>query len=146
MLAGPRKSLQCGLTLVELAVAVVVVVIVAAIAIPAYRHHVLQVKSVDATRELQALVLRLEACRRRTGSYAHMDDQKNACLVLPYSIRERTYRISGEISADAFLLTATPQGSQADDVRCGAFTVDHNGQQGVTGRSSPRECWQESRR
>lgn len=124
-------------------VAIVVIAILIAIGIPGYRHHVLRVKSADAPRELLTVALRLQGCHKRTGSYVHMDDVPNACVLLPYEIAEGTYRISGDIGDDAFLLTATPIGSQEAESRCSAFTLDHLGQQNVTGTSSadPKSCW-----
>jgi type IV pilus assembly protein PilE len=141
MKAGTRTSLQSGVSLVELAVAVVVIAIIMAIAIPAWRHHVLRLKSVDATRELRMLALRLAECRNRTGRFTRLDDTQTACIGLPYAITEGTYSISGEISGDAFLLKAIPRGSQEADSRCAAFTLDHHGQQGVTGSGTVQDCW-----
>jgi type IV pilus assembly protein PilE len=141
MKAGPRTSLQAGVSLIELTVAVVVIAILVAVAIPAYRHHVLRLKSVDATRELRMLALRLAECHKRTGSFTRLDDTQSACIGLPYPIPEGTYSISGEIAADSFLLTASPLGSQEVDSRCAAFTLDHRGQQGVTGSGTTQDCW-----
>ncbi|MEO8309485.1 MAG: type IV pilin protein [Pseudomonadota bacterium] len=141
MTAGSRALLQDGVTLTELAVIGAVIAVLVAIGIPSYRHHVLRVKSVDAIRELRTLALRLEGCRSRTGSYTRLDDVPNACVRLPYAIPEGTYRISGDIVADAFLLTATPIGSQVADTHCSAFTLDHLHQQGITGTGTAPGCW-----
>jgi type IV pilus assembly protein PilE len=141
MKAGSRSWLQVGVTLTELAVAIAVIAIFIAIGIPTYRQHVLRVKSEDAARELLMVAQRLQGCQKRTGHYARLDDVPNACVTLPYDIPEGTYRISGDIVADAFLLTATPIGSQAVDAHCRAFTLDHLGQQGVTGSATPKDCW-----
>jgi type IV pilus assembly protein PilE len=142
MKVGSRSWPQVGVTLTELAVAVVVIAILIAVAIPRYRQHVLRVKSEDAPRELLMVALRLQGCHKRTGSYARLDDVSNACVMLPYEIPEGTYRISGDIMADAFLLTAMPIGRQADDAQCSAFTLDHLGQQGVTGTGTALRCWE----
>jgi type IV pilus assembly protein PilE len=141
MKAGSRSWPQVGVTLVELAVAVAVIAILIAIAIPAYQQHVQRVKSEDAPRELLMVALRLQGCHKRTGSYVRLDDASNACVLLPYEIPEGTYQISGDIMANAFLLTATPIGSQAHDAQCSAFTLDHLGQQGVTGSGTALRCW-----
>jgi type IV pilus assembly protein PilE len=141
MRVGSRRTLQVGVTLTELLVAIVVIAILIALAIPAYRHHVLRVKSGDAPRELLMLAVRLQGCHKRTGSFARFDDVPNACVTLPYAIPEGTYRISGEITADAFLLTATPTGMQAGDTQCSGFTLDHLGAQGITGTGTPADCW-----
>ena len=143
MKAGQQTSLQAGVTLIELAVAVVVIAILVVIGSASYRHHVLRVKSADAPRELLMLAVRLQGCHERTGSYAHRDDVPNACATLPYATPEGAYQISGDIGADTFVLRATPMGGQAADEECAEFTLDHLGRQGVTGRSAadPRSCW-----
>jgi type IV pilus assembly protein PilE len=141
MKAGSRSPLHVGVTLIELLVAVVVIGLVVAVSIPAYRHHVLRVKHGDATRELALVALRLQACHKRTGSYASLDDVPNACVALPYTVPEGTYRISGDIKTDEFLVTATPLESQTADTQCRAFTLDHQGRQGITGNGAPVDCW-----
>jgi type IV pilus assembly protein PilE len=143
MKAGQQTSLQAGVTLIELAIAVAVIAILIAIGNSSYRNHVLRVKSADAPRELLMLAVRLQGCHKRTGSYARRDDVPNACVTLPYATPEGDYQISGDIGADTFRLRATPIGGQAADERCAAFTLDHLGQQGVTGTASaePQGCW-----
>jgi type IV pilus assembly protein PilE len=143
MKSGPATSRQAGVTLLEWVVAVLMIAILIAIGIPTYRHHVLRVKRSDAPRELLTLAHQLQRCHKRTGSYVRRDDGPDACATLPYAIPESDYRISGDIGADTFLLKATPTGRQTADEHCGAFTLDHLGQQGVTGTSAadPRGCW-----
>lgn len=141
MRADSRAPLQGGVTLIELAVVVAVIAVLLAFGIPAYKQHRLRIKSVDATRELLTLALRLQRCHERTGSYTRMDDVPNPCVALPGMIPEGTYNISGNIADDVFVLTATPVGSQTADTRCSAFTLDQLGKQGVTGTGTPQDCW-----
>jgi type IV pilus assembly protein PilE len=119
-----------------------VIAVLIAIGIPGYQHHVLRAKRVDASRELLMLAQRLQECHDRTESFARMDDVPNACVVLPYTILEGTYRITGAVAADGFLLSAEPQGPQAADSHCGAFTIDHTGTPGITGTGTSSACWQ----
>ena len=141
MTGSSRTSLQAGVTLIELVVAICLIAMLTAIGIPAYRHHAQRVNSGDAPRELLTLAQRLNACHKRTGNYTRLDDVPNACVTLPYAITEGTYRISGEVMSDSFLLRATPIRSQAADTRCKAFTLDHLGRQGITGTATAAECW-----
>lgn len=141
-----RKGLnQRGITLIELLVVVVVVGILAAIAIPSYRQYVIRVTRTDATRELLSVAQRLERCFSRTNDYTRLDDVPNPCVTLPYTNAEGTYLIENAVAmtANTFSLRAVPQGGQADDARCGSFTLNQIGQQGVTGTSAgdPRGCW-----
>ena len=141
MTGRARTSLQAGVTLIELAAAICLIAMLIAIGIPAYRHHALRVNSGDAPRELLTVAQRLQACHKRTGNYTRLDDVPNTCVALPYPITEGTYRISGEVMSDSFLLRATPIGSQAADTRCKAFTFDHLGRQGITGTATAADCW-----
>ena len=139
--AYPRRSSQRGVTLMELVVVVVVVAILAAVAIPAFRQHALRMKRTDAKRELLMLADQLERCRKHTSNYTRLDDVPHACIALPYTNPEGTYRITGAISSSTFQLTATPQGGQVSDAACGAFTLDQLGQHGITGNGAAAECW-----
>lgn len=136
---------QRGITLIELLIVVVVVGILAAIAIPSYRQYVIRVTRTDATRELLSVAQRLERCFSRTNDYTRVDDVPTACVTLPYTNAEGTYRIENvaAMTATTYSIRAVPQGGQADDTLCGSFTLNQLGQQGVTGTSAgdPRGCW-----
>ncbi len=135
---------QRGVTLIELLIVIVIVAILSAIAVPSYRKHVIRVTRTDAKRELLARASQLERCFTRTNDYTRVDDAGTACAALPYTNPEGTYTISvSNYAAGTFTLTATPQGQQAKDTECKAFTIDQLGNQGVTGTSSatPQGCW-----
>lgn len=133
---------QRGVTLIELMIVIVIVAILSAVAIPSYRKHVMRVSRTDAKRELLMLAGRLERCFTRTNNYTRLDDVPNPCLTLPYTVPEGTYRITASnYTANTFLLTATPQGKQANDNDCKAFTLDQLGVQSITGTGTAQGCW-----
>ncbi len=127
-----------GFTLIELMIVVVVIAILAAIAIPSYRQHVIKVKRTEAKVNLTDLAQKLQRCYTRSFSY-----NDGGCVVTlpPTSLPDGYYAITGEVEAQTFLLTATPQGSQADDTKCGNFTLDERGQQNISGSGDKNDCW-----
>lgn len=136
----PMRARQHGITLMELMVVLAIVGILSAIAIPAYRQHVVRVTRTDAKRDLMNIAQRLERCFTRSNDYE--DDGSGAdCVTLPQANPEGTYQVSGELTTRTFTLTATPLGGQASDAQCGAFTLNQLGQQGITGTGTAEGCW-----
>jgi len=132
---------QRGFTLVELMIVVLIVSILTAIAVPSYRQYVLRVTRTDAKVALTSISQRLERCFTQISPPVFNDA---ACtVVLPQNTPDNTYRITGNIAANTYALTATPINGQADDATgCGSFTVNQMGVQDVIGGTKPRnECW-----
>lgn len=131
-----------GITLIELVTVVLVVGILAAIAVPAYSTYVVRVNRTDAKSALMLMANNLERCFSRGYNYTIQETgSAAACVALPWTNPEDTYTVTGDITANTFLLTATPINSQTRDTKCGAFTLNQTGTQGVTGSLSPRKCW-----
>lgn len=127
-----------GVSLIELMIVVTVVGILAAIAIPAYRNHVIRVTRTDAKRDLLSNAQVLERCFTRFNIY---DSPGCNDIVYPYNNVEGTYTISSVVTPNAFTLTATPIGGQAEDTDCAAFTLTQTGTQGITGTGNAVRCW-----
>ena len=132
------RSDQRGVTLIELMIVVVILAIIAAIAIPSYRQQVLRSNRSDAKVALMQTVQNLERCFTSNSTYT-------GCVALPAASPEGIYTVSGEddeeITGTTYLLTATPQGGQADDTACGNFTIDQTNDRGITGTGTEDECW-----
>lgn len=130
-----------GVTLLELMIVVVVVGILAAIAYPSYRDQVRKSKRADGKAMLMEVAQGLERCYTRFGRYNNAGC--TAANNLPDLSSEGHYQISATaISATAFTLDATPQGTQADDVECGVLRLTSTGVQGSQGADADANgCW-----
>ena len=52
-----------------------------------------------------------------------------------------TLTISNPNGSGGYLLTATPQGVQTRDTKCGNLTLNAMGTRGVSGSTSVNDCW-----
>jgi type IV pilus assembly protein PilE len=135
-----------GVTLLEILVVLLLVAVIAAIAVPGYRHHVRRVNRTDATVALYALLSAQERFHLRHGSYtSDLTSTPPAGLGLEMLSQGRHYSLSVDLAADrqSFIATATPvpDGPQAGDEPCLAFSIDHRGRRAVTGSSDAATCW-----
>jgi type IV pilus assembly protein PilE len=143
------QRIQRGFTLVELLIVMVVIAILASIAIPSYRQHVMKVKRADAQSLIDQVAQRLERCYTRYNNYADQGAGVPECnFPATQDTQDGTYTITIARAADAsgaanqqYTVTATPLGAQADDTRCGVFTLNDAGVQGASGTDGPAKCW-----
>jgi type IV pilus assembly protein PilE len=124
-----------GMTLIEVMIVVVIIGILAAIAYPSYTSHVEKARRADAKAALLDAAQRLERCYTQTNTYV-------GCAV-PAESPDGFYTIAPTVAvtATSFSLTATRQGAQAGDTRCGNFTLTSNGVRTVSGTYSADQCW-----
>lgn len=132
-----------GFTLIELMVAVAILAIVMGIAIPSYNQWVLESGRADAKGVLMQTAQTLERCFTRYSAYDDEDCSlgQGATVMSENDKYEMTVT---RVNANQFLLTAVPQGGQANDTDCANFTLDHRGQKGANGGTDPavvEECW-----
>jgi len=128
-----------GFTLIEIMITVAIVAILASIAYPGYVSQVRKTRRSDAVAALLKTAQVLERCYTEynfyddTGCPAVQDDGSGGSeLASDYTSTENGYYIlSAALSPNAFTLTATPTGDQAND-KCGNFTYDHVGRKGVS--------------
>lgn len=116
-----------GVTLIELMVVVVIVAILAAIAYPSYRQYAIRANRTEAKTAMLQIAQGLEKCYTRFHAY-----NDGACAVATAAATATTtaagnYSVVGAMTADTYLLKATPQGGQADDTKCGTLSLDQTG-------------------
>lgn len=132
-----------GFTLIELMVALAILAIVMAVAIPSYTTYVTRSNRTEGKAILMNAAQALERCYTRYSAY----NSANCQVSFPIDSENGWYQIaqpaSGELSATAFTLTATPQGTQATrDTKCGSFTLTQNGTRGVSVEDTAvDDCW-----
>ena len=122
------KRLNLGFTLIELMITVVIIGILASIAYPTYTRYVQEARVTDGQAKLMEIAGQLERCYTSDYSYS-------GCLSLPMMSENRNYKVTGEISASTYTLTATHSGSQVTS-GCETLTLDQ------TGNHTPNDaCW-----
>ena len=127
-----------GMTLIELLIVVAIVGILAAVAGPAWNDQVLKSRRADARNALLMAQIEQEQYRANNLTYA---TTMSALGLGSYDSDLRDYYDLEVASADAssFLITATPNGSQANDSTCNVFAIRQTGPE-TTGYAAS-SCW-----
>lgn len=121
-----RSDNMRGMTLIELLIVVAIVGILAAIAGPAWNDQVIKSRRADARNTLLAAQIEQEQYRANNLTYA---TSMSAMGMGSFDSTTRDYYRVEVVSADAtgFLITATPNGNQANDSTCNVFAVRQTG-------------------
>jgi len=121
-----RSDNVSGMTLIELLIVVAIVGILAAVAGPAWNDQVIKSRRADARNTLLATQIEQEQYRANNLTYA---TSMSAMGMGSFDSTSRDYYRLEVVSADAtsFLITATPNGNQANDSTCNAFAVRQTG-------------------
>lgn len=136
-----------GFTLIEVMIVVVIVAILAAIAIPSYQSQIQKTRRADATSTLSQIAAAQERYFFTNNEYVTAEanlSEINASTTSP----DGHYKISIDTGAcgdnGCYVVTATAEGSQANDSACAAFTVNHVGTRSAKksdGTDSTANCW-----
>lgn len=130
-------STQHGFTLIELMIVVVIIAIISAIAVPAYRNHVIKANRASAESFMMQIANTQEQYKLDARSYAQQwavgGTPSTLNLTAPGDV-QRNYTISLSVnnapgSAPWYTITAAPTASQAD-VSCGTIAIDNLGNKG----------------
>ena len=143
---------SAGFTLIELMVTVAIIAILGTLAVAGYTSQVRKSRRTEARTALLDLAARQERYNSTNSSYTDLPANLGYSGTFPQSVGNGYYQISVCVNATlpcaadagtgtAFLLTATPAGTQAADTACGSFTVDSTGAQAVTGSATASSCW-----
>jgi type IV pilus assembly protein PilE len=141
------RAARGGSTLLELVVVLAITALLAAMAVPAYRGHVLRSHRVDAQSALLGLAAAQERFHLRHLRYASQSElalAPPAGLGIASTTAEGRYRLTiDEADAATFTASALASGPQADDRQCRIFGIDARGARSATdatGQTAPR-CW-----
>lgn len=130
---------ECGITLIELMVAVAIVGILASIAYPSYRDYVLRSNRTAATACIMEIAQFLERGYTANFSYANLNLPALQCI---NDLNQR-YRFRLEsIAARTYTIVAEPTSIQNDG--CNNLTIDQAGRKGARGGNAAADvqaCW-----
>ena len=130
-----------GFTLIEVMIVVAVVAILAAIALPSYQDSVRKSRRAQAKTDMLELVQVLERTYTTDRSYARYSTLDAPLNQSPRDGAARYSIAISNVSATTYTLTATPQGAQANDTRCGTLTINQMGVKTISGSATVADCW-----
>lgn len=137
---GSRKVM--GFTLIELMIVVSVIAVLAAIAYPSYTAQVRKSKRAAAKAELVEYAQRAERQHTLNNSYTNFKFVENNATTIasPRDGSKPMYQVTfATTGANAFTITAVPQGDQAKDP-CGTISVNQAGVK-TPANTSSLDCW-----
>lgn len=131
-----------GFSLIELMIVVSILAIVVAWGYSSYRDTVLKSRRAEGLGELLVLADEMERFYSSQGTYIGATLGTSASSVHALN-SENGYYGFGITSATAvqFTITAAPQGGQADDGKCGTFTLTSLGVKSTDGSLPTNKCW-----
>jgi type IV pilus assembly protein PilE len=136
-----RTSMR-GMTLIELMIVIVILSIVTTWGYSSYRDTVVKSRRAEGLGELLALADRLERYYSDRGTYIGATLGTSTTAVYALNSERGYYQFSlDSLSTIAYSISAAPQGKQADDTRCGTFTMGSDGTKTVSGTLNDNECW-----
>jgi type IV pilus assembly protein PilE len=135
-----------GVTLLEIMVVILIVGIIAALALPAYRQHLVRVHRSEATMMLYEIAAAQERFYLRHNTYTAdlgSPAPPGLGLVVARTANRYSYTVAVANDGQTYIATATPtgDGGQASDGECLAFSIDQRGRRAVSGSRDTSFCW-----
>jgi type IV pilus assembly protein PilE len=135
-----------GVTLLEILVVLLVVAVIAALALPAYRQHLVRVNRAEAITVLYEIAAAEERFYLRHGYYASSVSAAPPLglgLASPADARHYAFTVAVAEDGQTFIASATPtrDGGQDSDGECLVFSLDQRGRRAVSGSRETSFCW-----
>ena len=143
--------LEKGFTLIEIIIVMLIVGILGAVAFPSYIEQMNKGRRADGQNELLELAALQERFYSQNGFYTTLNNLIGAATS---TSDEGNYLVTVNCAPAAncnpgtrpqfFLLTATRQAGQVNDVRCGDFTYNQSGARGIINQAAgvvAADCW-----
>jgi type IV pilus assembly protein PilE len=133
------KTLNRGVTLIELVVVVAIVALLASIAVPSYRQYVLRSNRAEAKAALLNVASAQEKFYLQNNTYtSELTDAPPSGLGLGSTTQTGLYTIEVDGADDeGYTATATATGPQAQDSNCAELSIDQIG----TRTATSDNCW-----
>ncbi|KTD02209.1 type IV pilin protein [Fluoribacter gormanii] len=128
-----------GFSLIELVIALAIIAILVLISMPSYFNYVMRSRRTEGINALNSIQLEEEKYRGQNTTYGTLADVWGGVT----STENGYYSLSAtNNTATGYTLTATAQGSQANDtqngVSCSTLTLTVNG---LNTTRTPQACW-----
>lgn len=142
---SPNPRYAAGVTLIEIAIVLAIVGILAVIAIPSYQEGVRKAARVDAMDSILELAGRQERFFAQNGTYTTEISAASGLGFGSTLSPDGDYALTaaactGGTIAACYRITATAQGDQVNDFRCGNFILDSRAGKTATGTDGAN-CW-----
>lgn len=136
------RKLANGFSLIELMIVLTILAIVVAFGYPSYRDQVMKSRRAEGMGELLDLADRLERFYSDQGTYEGATLGNAATDLREVTTERSNYNLAITVQdAISFTVTATPQGTQANDTKCHTFTLTSLGQKTASGTLPDDKCW-----
>jgi type IV pilus assembly protein PilE len=141
---------MAGFTLMELMIVVAVIGVLAGIAYPSYSNYVLRANRSEAQAMLNDAAARQEryyaqnyAYITTTADLGKLGMRNTTGTGSSTAVKSDTGKYALSVgSTNTYTLTATPQGAQTGDTKCGNLTLDAAGTKGASATGAVvADCW-----